>query len=116
MCKEAVPCPSAVGRKARHNQWARAPGVPGFRFYGGLLRQGWRTPFGRWVRGYGAARLARDLGLSPYGKPIAVYQWIAGARMPRPMHALRIVALSRGAVRLEHVYGQRAAVRPPPAA
>jgi len=68
----------------------------------------WRTPFGSWVKRYGAARLGRELGLSG---PIPIYQWLGGASVPRAEHALRIVALAGGRVRLEHIFAQRAAVQ-----
>jgi hypothetical protein len=78
-----------------------------------MSRRRWRTPFGSWVKRYGAARLGQELGLSG---PVPVYQWIGGARIPRPEHALRIVALAQGRVRLEHIFAQRAAVQDAPPA
>lgn len=74
----------------------------------------WRTPLGKWVRRYGAAELAHELGLGAHQptkhRAQAVYQWISGRTVPRPDHALRIVSLSRGKVRLEDIYAQREAL------
>lgn len=105
--------PEAVGRKARQGTAKR--GVPaGFPLPGGLLLR-WQTRFGRWVKSYGATRLAQELGLScGPGGPITIYQWVGGTRTPRPASALRIVTLARGKVRLDDVYAHRYQVRPPP--
>lgn len=67
----------------------------------------WRTPFGAWVRAYGAKRLGLALGLSG---PFPVYEWIGGRCMPRPAHALQIVALSGARLNLGDIYAQRYAV------
>ena len=73
-----------------------------------MSRRAARTPFQRWVLGYGAARLARDLGRTAYGQPLtahAVHHWAAGRTRPRPAAAVQIVRLSNGAVRLADIYG-----------
>ena len=47
----------------------------------------WRTSFGRWVRAYGAARIAS--GMQRTGHPVthwAVYHWMAGSHSPRAEH------------------------------
>lgn len=67
----------------------------------------WNTPFGVWVRAYGAHRLGYALGLS--GRT-PVYQWVRGATYPHPTHALRMVAMAGGRVSLSDIYAQRAAV------
>ncbi len=68
----------------------------------------WRTSFGRWVNHYGVSRLCADL--SRAGQPVtphAVYHWVGGRTMPRPERAIAIVRLSRGAVGIGAIYGQR---------
>jgi hypothetical protein len=67
-----------------------------------------KTTFGAWVHGYGAARLANNLGLSTRWP---VYQWLAGSRVPRPALALRMVTLAGGWITLGDIYAQRAAVK-----
>lgn len=63
----------------------------------------WSTPLGRWVGQFGAPRLAEELGV----RRQTVYHWIAGRSRPRTPVALRIVALSSGALSLEALYREQ---------
>ena len=65
----------------------------------------WETPLASWVRDYGTSRLAGELGLTPQ----AIYEWVSGRAVPRPAHAMKIIALSRGQLKLEDAFGQRGA-------
>jgi len=63
----------------------------------------WGGRLGSWVHGYGAYRLAHELGVTPD----AVYHWVAGRRAPAPGTAWELVRRSGGALRLEDVYPQQ---------
>lgn len=66
----------------------------------------WQTRFGRFVRRYGAAKLARDLNV----EPSAIYQWIRGYTAPRPQTIVTIVLLSREnrtRLTITDIYAQR---------
>lgn len=68
----------------------------------------WQTHFGRWVTDITPGRLAAQLRAA--GTPVsesAVYKWVAGAHVPRPDVALRIVEISGGIVTLGDVYACR---------
>lgn len=68
----------------------------------------WKTHFGRWVTNRGVRVVVRDL--HALGEPVgsnAVYNWISGARLPRPSIALRLVELSAGQLTLSDIYDHR---------
>lgn len=68
----------------------------------------WETKFGRWIDQYGVDRLAS--GLHSMGEPItrtAIYLWIAGDTTPRPSTALKLIALSQGALTLQQIYDHK---------
>lgn len=72
----------------------------------------WRTSFGRWVRAYGAARIAS--GMQRTGHPVthwAVYHWMAGSHSPRAEHIAALVRLSRGTISVGDVYRHQEVVR-----
>jgi transcriptional regulator with XRE-family HTH domain len=64
----------------------------------------WQTKFGRFVRTYGAARLARKLEVDP----AAIYQWVRGQTSPRAPKARTIVILASEITRLslDDIYSQ----------
>lgn len=63
----------------------------------------WRLPLGRWVSRYGVTRLAPQLSVTPH----AIYDWVAGRRVPRPPCAAAMVKLSRGAITFDDIYRHR---------
>jgi DNA-binding XRE family transcriptional regulator len=65
----------------------------------------WATPFGRFVRNYGAEKLAKDLGVTKS----AVYHWTRGTAAPSPMTALQMIefaARSSATLTLDDIYSQ----------
>ncbi len=60
----------------------------------------WDSPLARFVRSFGASRLAAQLGIHEN----SVYHWIADRNHPRPEHARELVELSRGALTFETIY------------
>ena len=72
----------------------------------------WRTPFGRWVQTVGVSQLTHQLCSA--GQPVtqkAVYNWLAGERVPRPDRATAMARISEGDITLEDVYQHRSLVR-----
>lgn len=52
----------------------------------------WKSKFSRFVFDYGIVSLSEDLDV----RPSAIYQWVSGATMPRPIHAENIRRLAGG--------------------
>ncbi len=66
---------------------------------------GWCRPLGRWVAREGPRAAAAAIGAQ--GAPVtasAVYSWIYGEAVPRPVVARAIVAASAGAVSFADLY------------
>jgi hypothetical protein len=56
-----------------------------------MVKRRWKSKFARFVQAYGVISLARQLDV----RPSAIYNWIQGRTIPRPVHALSILRLSR---------------------
>jgi hypothetical protein len=71
----------------------------------------WRTPFGRWLRAFGVARLQSELARR--GAPLtkqSLYHWASGRRRPRIQHAVELLRLSKGALTLEDFHRKESAM------
>lgn len=61
------------------------------------------TPrFRRWVRKFGTRTLSRHLGIHRSN----IYYWMDNRYLPKASHARTIVALSRGALSYDDIYGR----------
>ena len=54
-------------------------------------RNKWSSRFGKFIRTYGTAKLARDLAVNPS----TIYHWMAGDSSPRPTTAQHMVAAAK---------------------
>jgi DNA-binding phage protein len=51
----------------------------------------WRSRFGKFIRTYGTAKLARELAINTS----TIYHWMGGASSPRPTTAQQILAAAK---------------------
>ena len=55
------------------------------------LRNKWSSRFGKFIRTYGTAKLARDLAVNPS----TIYHWMGGDSSPRPTTAQQLLAAAK---------------------
>ena len=72
----------------------------------------WETKFGAWVSRFTVTRITSELSARGVGvQDKTVYSWVAATRFPRVDHAMALVEISGGRLKVDDVYRHRVEVR-----